>query len=239
MRGERWQIRLGLALVAASAICFAAQLILFHRPSETLFGLLQELGFVWIQVLLVTLVIDRLLRRREQHALAHKLNMVIAAFFNEAGLTMLKYLSRFDSHKERIREITCLGDHWTARDFARVRKELERYDYSIDCHCADLGELRDLLVSERHFFVNLLANPSLLEQESFTELMYAISHLAQELIHRSDLQHLSEPDTRHIEEDMRRVYILLTYQWTLYVWHLQHTHPYIHEFMRRKNPFEG
>jgi hypothetical protein len=240
LRGIRrysWEIRLGLALLAVSAACFATQVLIFGRAAETLSNVLQMLGVVFIELLLVVVVIDQLLRRHERHAAAHKMNMVIGAFFNETGLTLLRYLARFDAHQSQIREITRLGDRWTTRDFTRVRRELESYDYTIDCHCADLAELRDLLVSERQFFVNLLANPSLLEHESFADLLWAISHVAQELIHRDDLEHLSEPDERHIEEDMRRVYILLTYQWLLYVWHLQHTHPYIYDYFRRRSPF--
>ena len=193
---------------------------------------------MWINVLLVTLVIDQLLHRRELASLQHKLNMVISAFFNEAGLTLLNFLSRFDSHVDQIKEITRLGDGWTARQFNLVRKKLEAYDYTIDCHCADLNDLRQLIASMRLFFVQLLTNPNLLEHESFTQLLWAISHLAQELTYREDLDNLTEQDYRHLEEDIRRVYILLTYQWTLYVWHLQHDNPYLYEYVRDRSPFE-
>lgn len=238
MSRGRWQIWLAAALVAAAGISFAIQILIFHRPSDTLFYSLQDLGFAWINVLLVTLVIDQLLHRRELASLQHKLNMVISAFFNEAGLTLLHYLSRFDSHVAQIKEITKREGHWTARQFQEARKRLEAYDYSIDCQCADLNELRELVASKRQFFVQLLTNPNLLEHESFTELLWAISHLAQELTYREDLDNLSEKDYHHLEEDMRRVYILLTYQWVLYSWHLQHDNPYLYEYVRDRSPFE-
>lgn len=235
---ERWRLLLGLALLVASVLCYTLQLIIFRRTSDTLFYILQDLRFAFVNVLLVTFVIDQLLRRRELASLQHKMNMVISAFFNEAGLTLLNYLSRFDRHVDQIREITGLGDRWSRRQFEAARKQLEAYEYSIDCHCADLEDLRELIASRRLFFVQLLTNSNLLEHESFTELLWAISHLAQELTYREDLDNLSEQDNRHLEEDMRRVYIRLTYQWLLYMWHLQHDNPYLYEFVRDRSPFE-
>lgn len=238
MKRYSWEIKFGLALIAITVVCYTVQLVLFHRPVEMSFLFLQDLGFVWVQVLLVTLGIDQLMRRRDLNTLKHRLNMVIGAFFNESGRNLLGYLSRFDVHRAQIREIVRLGDHWTERHFARVRRELDAYDYSIDCHCADLSDLKDLLAKERHFFVNLLVNTNLLQHESFTELLWAISHLAQELMCRDDVDNLPESETKHIEQDMRKVYILLTYQWLLYVWHLQHDFPYIYEFVQNNSPYE-
>jgi hypothetical protein len=235
---ERWRLLLGLTLVVASALCFGLQLILFHRASDTFFYVLQDLGFAFINVLLVTLVVDQLLRRREVAALQHKLNMVIGAFFTEVGTTLLKYLSLFDVHLGQIREIARIGDNWSKREFSAARRSLETYDYSIDCHCADLQDLKELLTGQSRFFLDLLANPSLMEHESFTSLLWAVTHLAQELGYREDLENLPEPDYRHLEEDMRRVYTQLTYQWLLYVWHLQHDYPYLYKFVLRRSPFE-
>ena len=235
---ERWRLLLGIALIGASVACYGVQLIIFRKPADTFFYILQDLGFAFINVLVVTLVIDQLLRRREVAALHHKLNMVIGAFFTEVGTTLLKYLSLFDVHLDEIREIAKLSDNWSKREFTAARRRLETYDYSINYHCADLQELKELLNGQKAFFLGLLANPSLLEHESFTSLLWAVTHLAQELGCREDLENLSEPDYLHLEGDMRRVYTLLTYQWLLYVWHLQQDYPYLYKFVLNRSPFE-
>jgi len=36
--------------------------------------------------------------------------MVIGAFLNETGLTLLRYLARFDAHQTRIRGASPFGD---------------------------------------------------------------------------------------------------------------------------------
>lgn len=238
MRTHKWQVLLAAALIAVSAVAFGLQLLIFDRPADTLFYLLQDIGFVPIQVLLVTLVINELLQRREREIVAHKMNIVIGSFFTQAGNTLLRYLSQFDVHIDQIRNIARIETRWTERDFARARGELETYDYTIDCHCAELSVLKKILNEHRWLLLELLANPNLLEHESFTELLWAILHISQELDIREDVDNLSNDDYAHMSEDLRRAYILLTFQWLLYVRHLRSDYPYMYSFVVRTNPFE-
>ena len=46
--------------------------------------------------------------------------------------------------------------------------------------------------------LRLLENPNLLEQEAFTEQLWAVFHLADELQYRIDLPHLSNSDYRSL-----------------------------------------
>jgi hypothetical protein len=57
MRRFRWQIILGVSLIALSAILYITQIEIFNTPRDTLFYLFQDLAFVPVQVLLVTLII--------------------------------------------------------------------------------------------------------------------------------------------------------------------------------------
>ena len=61
----------------------------------------------------------------------------------------------------------------------------------------------------RDFLVRLLENPSLLEHESFTNLLRAVFHLTEELAYREDPNQLLENDKRHIAGNMIRAYHLL------------------------------
>jgi len=62
MKRLTWQIVLGLSLVGASTLLYREQIKIFHAPRDTFFYLFQDLAFVPIQVLLVTLIVDRVLR---------------------------------------------------------------------------------------------------------------------------------------------------------------------------------
>jgi hypothetical protein len=86
--------------------------------------------------------------------------------------------------------------------------------------------------------LRLLENPSLLEQESFTEQLWAVFHVADELQHRSDLAHLPGGDYRHLALDTGRAYSALTAEWLKYMAHLLKRYPYLFSLALRTNPFD-
>ena len=73
--------------------------------------------------------------------------------------------------------------------------------------------MKDYLLEKRTFFLRLLENPNLLEHETFTELLWAVFHLTDELAARKDLTTLQESDFNHLLGDINRVYAALTRQW--------------------------
>jgi putative ATPase len=84
----------------------------------------------------------------------------------------------------------------------------------------------------------MLANPNLLEHERFTDLLWAVSHLLEELTARTSLEDLPPSDVAHLAGDVRRVYSQLTLQWLLYCRHLQASYPYIFSIMARTHPLQ-
>jgi len=66
--------------------------------------LIGDTAFVFIQILLVTLIIDRLLSKREKRAQLEKLSMVIGSFFSAVGNKLLTYFSDFEPHLDTIKK---------------------------------------------------------------------------------------------------------------------------------------
>ena len=87
--------------------------------------------------------------------------------------------------------------------------------------------------------LNLLENPNLLEHESFTNLLWAVFHLTDELVHRSDLKKLPDSDYQHLAGDIKRAYHQLLIQWLDYMKHLKHDYPYLFSLAMRTNPFDA
>jgi hypothetical protein len=100
-----------------------------------------------------------------------------------------------------------------------------------------LNDLKLLLTEKREFLLNLLANPSLLENARFTQLLWALSHLTQELILRSDLDTLPDADYAHLATDMRRAYVQMVREWISYVRLIRRDHPYMFSLLVRMDPF--
>ena len=86
--------------------------------------------------------------------------------------------------------------------------------------------------------MRLLENPNLLEHETFTELLWAVFHLTEELEYRADLDKLPHTDMVHISGDIKRVYVLLLNRWIDYVMHLKDQYPYLYSLAVRTNPLD-
>jgi hypothetical protein len=83
----------------------------------------------------------------------------------------------------------------------------------------------------------MLGNPNLLEHDSFTDMVWAVFHLADELSARQSLSQLPHPDLNHLEGDMKRALRMMMLQWLSYMRHLQAEYPYLFSLEVRRNPF--
>jgi len=237
MKHIKWQTTLGVSLVALSICIYFIQIEIFRTPRDTFFYLFQDLAFVPISVLTVTLIIDQLLRVREKRALLKKMNMVIGAFFSEVGTTLLKSFADFDLHYDKIRGNLVITSDWSEEDFSIVRKRLREYDYNVNSEKGDLENLKDFLMGKRDFLLRLLENPNLLEHESFTDVLWAVFHLTEELASRTNVRGLPDTDYKHLSADIKRAYISLISEWVTYMKHLKVDYPYLFSLAVRTNPF--
>lgn len=238
MKRLNWQIVLITILLSLSVLLYALHFFIFKDAHHVFIYLLGDIAFVPIEVLLVTLIIHRILNIREKRILLKKLNMVIGAFFSEVGLNLLKYFVQFDSCFENIRKDLIIKNDWSDHYFTNAQKNLNTYACTIDMTQGNLGSIKNFLIKKRDFLLRLLENPNLLEHESFTELLWAIFHLTDELLHRKELENLPKSDLNHLAGDIKRAYILLISEWLMYMKHLKNDYPYLFSLALRTNPLD-
>jgi hypothetical protein len=238
MKRLNWQIYLAVFLVLLSCTVYLLHFYIFKDAHHIFIYLIGDIAFVPIEVLLVTLIIHQLLTLREKRAMLEKLNMVIGAFFSEVGTHLLKFISDFDPHVDDIKKKLIIKKDWTERNFKNVRRELLNFSYAVDSKKIDLGSLQNFLASKRDFLLRLLENPNLLEHESFTDLLWAVFHATEELIHRKDVRNLPASDYEHISGDIKRMYRALVLEWLDYMLHLRDNYPYLFSLSLRTNPFD-
>lgn len=241
MRSQRQELAAVLALIVAGIALYLFRWLLF--PGATLHNemwrfLVGDVAFLFLQIALVTLLVDRLLRAREKRAMLRKLNMVIGAFFSQLGTTLLGRLAAADKNIEEMRASLIPEQTWDDAAYASARATVLAHKSRIDLIGCDLNGLKELLVEQKPFLLNLLGNQSLLEHEAFTELLWAVTHLAEELEARASLENMPAADTIHISGDVKRAYTQLVLQWLEYVRHLQDQYPYLFSLAIRVNPLD-
>ncbi len=229
---------LAAGLLAAAVLLYVLQIRIFHAERDTFFYLFQDLAFVPVQVLLVTVIVDRFLRIRERMALLKKLNMVIGAFYSEVGTALLRHCIPFDADPGAVGEKLIVAADWTDRKFDGTIQELKKVPIQMDCARGDLAVLKTFLAARRDFLLGLLENQNLLEHETFTDLLWAVFHLMEELDARKDVTSLIRSDRDHLAGDIRRAYVILISEWLSYLRHLKREYPYLFSLAVRMNPFD-
>lgn len=233
-----WQITLGFILIFMSVVFYCLHYLIFRDLHHIFIYLIGDIAFLFIDVLIVMLVLHRLLVYREKQSILKKLNMVIGTFFSEVGTELLKICSRFDPKASDIAQQLVVTKDWTNRDFMQIHRSVRKRKSEINSKKEPLDKVRDFLVSKRQFLLTLLENPNLLEHESFTNLLWAVFHLTDELAHRADLKNLPDSDYEHLAGDIKRAYHQLLIQWLDYMKHLKRDYPYLFSLAMRTNPFD-
>ncbi len=238
MKGYKIFLLLGAIFVVASGVLYLIHYFIFGDPHHIFIYLLGDLAFLPLEVFLVVIVIERILAHREKQSMLQKMNMVVGAFFREVGNWLLGHLlSHFDNREEISRQLNVTKD-WTKRDFKRAAAFAYHLRVDLDCRKVDLVGLKAFLSQKRTFLLGLLGNPNLLEHDCLTDLLWAVTHLDEELEARPSPENLPEHDLEHLAVDIQRMYDHLASEWLDYVEHLKSNYPFLHSLVLRTHPFQ-
>ncbi len=228
--------RIVLLLLVVSLVLYLADYFVFGRLQEIGFGFMSNVAFLPVYVLFVTLMIERVLKEREREAMIKKLNMVIGIFFSEVGTPLLKDLQAFYQDGEELSENLRVNVRWKSDDYRAARLFLDTHDVRPDSRVGDLAALKSFLAEKKGVMLSLMENPNLLEHDSFTDLLWAVFHLIEELQARHSLTGLPASDMDHLSGDMKRAHNYLLIEWLSYMAHLQKDYPYLFSLAVRMNP---
>lgn len=234
---NRGLLFLALGLILTSAILYTIHYQMFHDFHHLAVFFVEDVAFIPIEVLIVTLIIHRALHNQEKRRLMNKMNMAIGTFFSHVGNDLLRQLRTFDGDAPVIDQIASLNHVETVKDFNRLKNALSSWEPVMMPVQGDLAELRGFLMSRTDFLMRMLENQNLLEHESFTDLLWAVFHLADELSHRSDFSEMPAEDIEHIAGDLLRAYRAAVLEWVDYMKHLKSDYPYLYSLADRLNPF--
>jgi hypothetical protein len=233
-----WRIWMALGLIAASAVSYFVHFLIFRDIHHIFIYMIGDIAFLFISVLVVTLFIEQVLARREKRVLMKKLNMVIGTFFSEVGLKFMQQFTVFVSNSADLSKQLEIKPAWTEKDFQAAAEAARRFPYRIQLDVPSLVDLQTFLAQKRPFLVRLLENPNLLEHERFTDLLWAVFHLSEELSFRGDkIELLPASDYEHLGGDLKRAYSQIAREWIAYTQHLKQSYPFLFSLAARINPF--
>ena len=233
----RWETKLSIVLIFFSLFFYLLNYFTFRDTTFIEKYILAQLGFLPISVLLVSIVLNSLISRRQRNERIEKLNIVIGSFFAEIGKDLLRYLSKYDGNIEPLAERVMNLEDFSDEDFEHLKVFIEKRKYSLAVERMNLYELRKFLLENKEFAVNILDNPTLMEHERFTDLLWNLLHVTEELRRVMNFNALPEEDKRDIKSDIESLYRLLSYEWVNYVHYLKSRYPHIFVYEAKTNPF--
>jgi hypothetical protein len=225
-----------IVLAILSTALYLLDYFIIGSARDIASSFLGNLAFLPIYVIFVTLMIEQIMRERERQTIMRKLNMVIGVFFSEAGNRLLKELSAYVVMCDDLRSRLQVTGQWKEIDFQQAQDYLKTHELKIDSGGCDLQQLKGFLVAKRGFLVGLLENQNLLEHEQFTDLLWAVFHLVEELDARQSFEGMPASDRDHINGDIKRAFGYLSREWVYYMKHLKRDYPYLFSLAVRLNP---
>lgn len=228
---------IGISLLAFSIIIYSIQINIFHDPHETYFLLFQDLAFLPLEIFLISFILEKYLESKEKQEKLRKIQILVSAFYSEVGTPLINNLLYFNINRQKFQETLAFEKNLLVLDKKRISEIVDNFDYEIDSRAGDLTILKDFLLTKKTYILGMFENPNLLEHDNFTDMLWAIYHVLDELENRVDLNTLPESDLAHLSLDIKRAYKCVLKEWVDYMSRLEQNYPYLFSLAMRKNPF--
>ncbi|MBI9014727.1 MAG: hypothetical protein JEZ08_20990 [Clostridiales bacterium] len=234
-------LTIGVGLIVLSIVLHYIHVLIFQDLHHTMIFLVADIAFVPLEVFFVSMVLDKILEKREKGQLLEKLNMLVGLFYNKLGLDLLDIFANCDKNIDDIRK-PCQVDLKTYEmNFKETKQFMINHKHRIDISQIDLVKLKENLESEETFLTNMISNPALYEHDTFSDLLLSLFHLKEELSMRnvkSDQSEMKEYQLDHLRIDINRVYRHLSIEWVDYMHHLKEKYPFLYVTAIMKNPYD-
>jgi len=231
-------ILIGIGFITLSMILYYVHFLIFKDSHHIFLYLLGDIAFLPIEVLLVSVIFHKIIEDKDKNERFKKINMVLGVYFTEAGIELMQFFSKEDSQLADFQFFLTIQSHWDTKDYKKAIRQIKSLNLHLKFNPHCLMTLSEFLSSRQDLFLKLLENPILVEHDTFTDLVLALTHAQQELSSRKDLEQLSENDYRHLMSDIERAYKLLLLEWLYYMMHLRKSYPFLYSFYLRTNPFD-
>lgn len=237
MKEHKQTILVGLGLLALSAFLHYVHYLIFHDIHHVLIYLLGDIAFIPLEVFFVTVVLERIIAKRDEKHMIKKLNMLVGLFYQELGQDLLKRFVSADPQIEADELSTTINHNWCEDNYIEMRKRILKHDCSVNIYKVDLAYIDDRLTQHKVMITNMISNPAIHEHGPFSEVLMSVFHLSDELRHRPYTEN-SKDDLDHLKVDIDRVYKQMAKEWVAYMSHMQNDYPYLFSTAIKNNPFD-
>jgi len=235
------QLFIGLGLIALSIALHFAHVIIFEDIHHTMIFLVADIAFVPLEVFFVTMVLDKILEKREKSNLMEKLNMLVGLFYTKLGQELLDLFVESDKDIDGVRKSCQVDLSNYEMNFKSAKLSMLNHKHKVAMKQLDLMKVKTLLDEQEPLLINMISNPALLEHDTFSDLLLSLFHLREEMDMRlvsEDQSEMKDYDLDHLRIDINRAYKHLAIEWVDYMKHLKEMYPFLYVTAILKNPYD-
>jgi hypothetical protein len=241
MKPTKWKTLFSIKLIIASIIIYILHYLIFKDSHHIFIFLLEDIAFIPLEVLFVSLVIHKFMDNKEKELILEKLYILIGVFFNEVGNQVIKEITPAVNSKNNVCnsffDDKILNEDVTDKEFNKYINTIKNTETDIQIKNIDIKKLANFLEEKRSFLINILQNPMLLEHDAFTTLIRYLFYLGDQLSHHLNCDCLEEDDLKIVKKEIEKLYPLLLYEWYNYIKHLKADNEYVFSIVLKNNPF--
>lgn len=229
---------IGIGLVVLSLLLHYAHYLIFKDAHHTLIFLFADIAFIPMEVFFTTLIIDRLLEKREKNHFLEKLNMMIGLFYTEIGRSILTEFVKGDKNLGELINSNICSKNWDDNSCKKLKIKIESHNFNLDMSKINIDAIKNILSKNRDFLMNLIINENIHEHEEFTDMLMALLHVKEEIESRYS-DKIQPFELEHLASDMAIAYKYLTLEWCEYMNYLNKNYPRLFVRALIDNPFDN
>lgn len=216
---------LSIFLLMISLILYISQVMIFRQPETTAFYIFQDLAFLPVTIAIATLVVGYLMEEHDRQERINRTRMLTSSFFTDVGNELLRILIT-QGHYEI--PLLLLTDECKNKTEEELKHSIEKMNFQVSWTPETEREIQNLLDAQHDSMLIITSNPALLDHEIFTDMLWAIFHLKDEMKGRAS-ENISSADQKHLESDAKRVFDLLLLDWMNHLNYMKKEYPYYYD----------
>lgn len=229
---------IGIGLVVLSLLLHYAHYLIFKDAHHTLIFLFADIAFIPMEVFFTTLIIDRLLEKREKNHFLEKLNMMIGLFYTEIGRNILAEFVKGDENLAELINSNICARNWDDSSCKKLKNKIEEHDFNLNITKINIDNIKNILSNNRDFLMNLIINENIHEHEEFTDMLMSLLHVKEEIEARY-YDKIQPFELEHLASDFAVAYKYLTLEWCEYMNYLNKNYPRLFVRALIDNPFDN
>lgn len=150
-------IIIGGGLVLLSLILHFIHVLIFKDVHHTMIFLVADIAFIPMEVFFTSMILERMLERREKEHDKEKLNMLVGVFYAEIGTQLLAYFVEQDDRVSICKKLRIQDPSvWDEEYFKRLQQLNSTYHYEVSLAKVNLVDLKQMLHEGKNLLITLM-----------------------------------------------------------------------------------